>query len=65
MKSDAADAFTMIQQSIGAEQEWTTFEQQFTQVHPEFIEALMERAPELLAQEPSIERVDVLATNLA
>ena len=41
----------MIQQSIGSDEEWSAFEQQFQQVHPEFVEALLARAPELTQAE--------------
>ena len=41
----------MIQQSIGSEQDWTNFEQQFTEVHPAFVEQLLARAPDLSAAE--------------
>lgn len=37
----------VIQQSIGTEQEWGAFEQRFVEVHPGFVEALIERAPDL------------------
>jgi tetratricopeptide (TPR) repeat protein/DNA-binding CsgD family transcriptional regulator len=44
----------MIQQSIGTEQEWQQFEQQFVEVHPEFVDTLLKRAPELTQTEVRI-----------
>ena len=47
----------LIQQSIGTEQEWMAFEQQFVQVHPEFNAALLAVAPDL---SPTEQRVAAL-----
>jgi DNA-binding CsgD family transcriptional regulator len=45
---------SLIQESIGADGDWSAFEGQFAEVHPGFIEALLVHAPELSQAEVKV-----------